>query len=57
MVPKPGDLVKVRCTMQNDPVGVVIWVNEQYPPNCCVLIDGKRSLEDLRVVEVIVDSR
>jgi len=57
-VPKPGDLIKVRSPEKHtDPIGVVIWVNKQYPPSCAVLIDGKRSIYDTRIVEVISESQ
>lgn len=50
---KAGDLVKIRCKVENNLVGVVTWVNMQYPPNCGILINGDLIIEDLRVVEVI----
>ena len=55
---KPGDLVKVISPEKHtDPIGVVIWVNEQYPPSCGVLIAGKRSIYDTRIMEVISEGR
>ena len=53
---KIGDLVKIRCSPEDEDynkIGLVTWVNMQYPPNCGILINGKPIIEDLRVVEVI----
>jgi hypothetical protein len=54
---KVGDLVKIRSRDDDNMIGIVTWVNMQYPPNCGILIDGQPVIEDLRVVEVINESR
>ena len=48
-----GDLVKIRDKYNDNLIGVLMWVDMRYPPQCCVLVDGKTTLEDLRVVEVV----
>ena len=49
--PKEGDLVKVRCHAEDNLIGVVTWINLQYPPNAGVLIKGKQTIQDLRALE------
>ena len=53
-VMKTGDLAKLRYSGL---VGVVLWVDEQYPPQCSILIDGRPTLADTRAVEIINESR
>ena len=55
--PKEGDLVKIRCRNNDDLVGVVTWVNLQYPANAGVMIDCQHTIQDFRVIEVINESR
>jgi len=50
---KVGDLVKIRSRNEPNLIGVVTWIDMQYPPQCGILIDGKVILEDQRVVGVI----
>lgn len=54
---KAGDLVKIRDKADDSLIGVLLWVDMQYPPQCSILIDGKPGLVDLRVVEVVSESR
>ena len=53
---KVGDLVEVRCRVEDNLIGVITWVDMRYPPQCGILIDGKIILEDQRVVGVISES-
>jgi len=55
--PKEGDLVKIRCRNNDNLVGVVTWVNLQYPANAGVMIDGQHTIQDFRTIEVISESR
>jgi hypothetical protein len=50
---KAGDLVKIRCNVEDNLIGIITWVDMRYPPQCGILIDGKVILEDQRVVGVI----
>lgn len=51
--PKVNDLVKTK----DDSVGVVTWINLEYPANAGVLVDGKAKIYDFRMLEVISESR
>ena len=55
--PKVGDLVKVKCGAVVNPVGVVTWVNLQYPANAGVLVEGHTTIQDFRALEVLSESR
>ena len=52
---KVGDLVKIRCRINDNLIGVVTWVDMRYPPQCGILIGGEVIREDARVVGVIID--
>jgi hypothetical protein len=55
--PKEGDLVKIRCRAEDNLIGVVTWINLQYPATAGVLIDGENTIQDFRTIEVINESR
>ena len=55
--PKEGDLVKIRCREEDNLMGVVTWVNLQYPATAGVMIEGEHTIQDFRVIEVINESR
>ena len=51
--PKVSDLVRTK----DDSVGVVTWVNLEYPANAGVLVDGKAKIYDFLALEVLSESR
>jgi len=52
---KVGDLVEIRCKYEDNPIGVLMWADMRFPPQCGILIDGEVIREDARVVGVIND--
>ncbi len=55
-----GDLVKVNGNPKYPDygqVGLVQWVNEQYPPSCGVIMRGDTEIYDTRVLKVINENR
>ncbi|MEC9016234.1 MAG: hypothetical protein VYD37_07100 [Gemmatimonadota bacterium] len=53
---KVGDLVKVREDERfadSGLIGLVQWVDTEYPPRCCLLIEDNMAIYDPRVVEVV----
>ena len=54
---KAGDLVKIRCNIEDNLIGVVTWVDMKYPPQCGVLIEGQHGIQDYRVLEVLNEGR
>jgi len=51
--PKVNDLVRTK----DDSVGVVTWINLEYPANAGVLVDGKAEIFYFQALEVISESQ
>lgn len=57
---KVGDLVKIKGNPKypdHGRVGLIQWVNQQYPPSCCIIMDGDTAIYDPRNLEVINENR
>ena len=57
---KIGDLVRIPDDERFDDsglIGLVQWINENYPPTCGLLIENKLAVYDARHVEVINEDR
>ena len=57
---KVGDLVEINGNPKYSDygqVGLVQWVNERYPPQCGVIMNGDTAIYDPRVLKVINESR
>ena len=57
---KVGDLVKILGDERFDDtglIGLVQWVDTQYPPQCGLLVKGNMKVYDTRAAEVISENR
>lgn len=56
---KPGDLVRVIEDSRFDDsgiIGIVQWVNESYPNECGLLMNGEFEVYAVRHLEVVSES-
>jgi hypothetical protein len=57
---KAGDLVKVKGNPEYSDyghIGLIQWVDEEYPPRCAVIMNEDIEIYDPRLLEVINETR